>query len=54
MIDVALDWQNPQRPWLRQYLNQVAACLPGGAAESHEEIRGLVAMYQTLCQGELG
>ncbi len=38
MIDVAFDWQSRRRPWLRRYLAQVAAGLPGGAAESHPEL----------------
>lgn len=61
-IAVAADWQSPRRPWLRSFLELVADCLPGGAAESHEEtlvgialvgagVRGLHRQFRLALRG---
>lgn len=36
---VASDWLSPQRPWALTFLHQLGRRLPGGAAESHPEVR---------------
>ena len=37
--EVAIDWVSPRRPWATVFLRQVGRRLPGGAAESHPEVR---------------
>ncbi len=38
LVSITDPWRHPQRPWLRDFLGPLAECLPGGAAESHEEM----------------
>jgi very-short-patch-repair endonuclease len=38
-IAVAADWISPQRPWARSFLAALDRRVPGGAAESHPEVR---------------
>ena len=39
LLAVAADWLSPQRPWARSFLQALDRRLPGGAAESHPEVR---------------
>jgi hypothetical protein len=39
LLAVAVDWLSPQRPWVRHFLRALDRRLPGGAAESHPEVR---------------
>jgi very-short-patch-repair endonuclease len=39
LLDVAVDWLSPQRRWVRSFLQALDRRLPGGAAESHPEVR---------------
>ena len=39
LLAVAADWLSPQRPWARRFLRALDRRLPGGAAESHPEVR---------------
>jgi very-short-patch-repair endonuclease len=39
LLAVAADWLSPQRPWVRSFLQALDRRLPGGAAESHPEVR---------------
>ncbi len=39
MYEVAIDWISPRRPWATVFLRQLGRRLPGGAAESHPEVR---------------
>lgn len=39
LLAVAADWLSPQRPWARFFLQALDRRLPGGAAESHPEVR---------------
>ena len=39
LFAIAADWLSPQRPWIRSFLHALDRRLPGGAAESHPEVR---------------
>ena len=39
LLAVAVDWLSPQRPWVRRFFEALDRRLPGGAAESHPEVR---------------
>jgi hypothetical protein len=39
LIDVAIDLRSPRRPWVEAFLRQLGRRLPGGAADSHPEVR---------------
>jgi very-short-patch-repair endonuclease len=39
MYAVAAEWESPARPWVRTFLRTVSTRIPGGAAESHGEVR---------------
>lgn len=51
MFAVAADWLSPQRPWARMYLRALDRRLPGGAAESHPEVRVASALISAGVQG---
>lgn len=51
MFEVAVDWQSPRRPWIRQYLRALDQRLPGGAAESHPEVRVAHALERVGVRG---
>ena len=51
LIAAAADWQSPRRPWLQNFLVHVADCLPGGAAESHEETLVGIALVEGGVRG---
>ena len=62
LLAVAVDWLSPQRPWVRHFLQSLDRRLPGGAAESHPEVRvadalrragvrGLVRQFRTELPG---
>jgi very-short-patch-repair endonuclease len=51
MLAVAVDWLSPQRPWARLFLRTLDRRLPGGAAESHPEVRVADALASAGVRG---
>jgi hypothetical protein len=51
LLEVAVDWLSPQRPWVRTFLRALDRRLPGGAAESHPEIRVAEALRRAGVRG---
>ncbi len=51
LLAVAVDWLSPQRPWARAFLRALDRRLPGGAAESHPEVRVADALHHTSVRG---
>jgi hypothetical protein len=50
-LDVAADWLSPRRPWARTFLQALDRRLPGGAAESHPEVRVADALGRAGVRG---
>jgi hypothetical protein len=50
-LDVAVDWLSPRRPWVRAFLHALDRRLPGGAAESHPEVRVAEALGRAGVRG---
>lgn len=50
-LDVAADWLSPRRPWAREFLQTLDRRLPGGAAESHPEVRVAEALGRAGVRG---
>lgn len=50
-LEVAVDWLSPQRPWIRTFLRALDRRLPGGAAESHPEVRVADALRHAGVRG---
>jgi very-short-patch-repair endonuclease len=50
-LDVAADWLSPRRPWVRAFLQALDRRLPGGAAESHPEVRVADALGRAGVRG---
>jgi hypothetical protein len=50
-LDVAADWLSPRRPWVRAFLQALDRRLPGGAAESHPEVRVAEALGRAGVRG---
>jgi very-short-patch-repair endonuclease len=50
-LDVAADWLSPRRPWARAFLQALDRRLPGGAAESHPEVRVADALGRAGVRG---
>jgi hypothetical protein len=50
-LDVAADWLSPRRPWVRGFLQALDRRLPGGAAESHPEVRVADALGRAGVRG---
>lgn len=51
MYAVAIDWVSPRRRWASAYLRQLQRRLPGGAAESHPEVRVAQALARAGVHG---
>lgn len=51
LLAVAADWLSPQRPWTRSFLQALDRRLPGGAAESHPEVRVADALRSSGVRG---
>jgi hypothetical protein len=45
------DWLSPRRPWTRKFVCQLDRRLPGGAAESHPEVRVARALTRLGVRG---
>lgn len=50
-LDVAADWLSSRRPWVRTFLQALDRRLPGGAAESHPEVRVADALGRAGVRG---
>ncbi len=50
-LDVAADWLSLRRPWVRAFLQALDRRLPGGAAESHPEVRVADALGRAGVRG---
>jgi len=50
-LEVAAEWLSPQRPWARAFLRALDRRLPGGAAESHPEVRVADALRRAGVRG---
>lgn len=50
-LEVAADWLSPRRPWARAFLRALDRRLPGGAAESHPEVRVATALRRAGVSG---
>ena len=50
-LDVASDWLSPRRPWVRTFVQALDRRLPGGAAESHPEVRVADALGRAGVRG---
>lgn len=50
-LEVAADWLSPQRPWARAFLRALDRRFPGGAAESHPEVRVAAALQRAGVHG---
>lgn len=50
-LAVAVDWLSPQRPWARRFVRMLDRRLPGGAAESHPEVRVADVLRRTTVRG---
>lgn len=50
-LAVAADWLSPRRPWARAFLRCLDRRLPGGAAESHPEVRVAGALGRSGVRG---
>src|SRR6056297_1511134 len=51
LLDVAVDWISPQRRWIRTFLHALDRRIPGGAAESHPEVRVADALRRAGVRG---
>jgi hypothetical protein len=51
MWETAADWLTPGRPWARRFVRQLDRRLPGGAAESHPEVKVASALSQRGVRG---
>lgn len=51
MFEVAIEWLSPARPWAHKFVRTLDRRLPGGAAESHPEVRVASALERAGLRG---